>query len=208
VGARAYLEGLTPFAQRTTAMRIIAALDYDGYGDGPAVIFIGGAASYRAIDEATTQTARRLAAEGFTTVDYGRRGRGRSGDTQPWALGREVEDVAALITAVGGAAALCTNSSGADSALAAASAGVGVTALALYEPPFFAGLSFTTHLDALRLLLADGNNDQAMRYNLTTVIGMPAEAVDGNGARALVGRDGRGRPDLLQPRQHGDTTST
>jgi pimeloyl-ACP methyl ester carboxylesterase len=131
-------------------------VDYDRYGDGPAVIFIGGAATYRAIDEATTQTAGRLAAEGFTTVDYDRRGRGRSGDTQPWALAREVEDLAALIAAVGGAAALCSNSSGADVALAAASAGVGVTALALYEPPFFAGRSFAEPLAALRSLLADG----------------------------------------------------
>jgi pimeloyl-ACP methyl ester carboxylesterase len=153
-------------------------IDYDRYGDGPAVIFIGGAATYRAIDETTTQTAGRLAAEGFTTVDYDRRGRGRSGDTQPWALAREVEDVAALITAVG-AAALCTNSSGADIALAAASAGVGVTALALYEPPFFAGRSFTAHLAALRSLLADGKNEEAMRYNLTSVIGLPAEVVEG-----------------------------
>jgi pimeloyl-ACP methyl ester carboxylesterase len=154
-------------------------IDYDRYGDGPAVIFIGGAATYRAIDEATTQTAKRLAAEGFTTIDYDRRGRGRSGDTPPWALAREVEDVAALITAVGGAAALCSNSSGADVALADASAGAGVTALALYEPPFFAGLSFTTHLAALRSLLADGENEEAMRYNLTSVIGLPAEVVDG-----------------------------
>jgi pimeloyl-ACP methyl ester carboxylesterase len=154
-------------------------IDYDRYGDGPAVVFIGGAATYRAIDEATTQTARRLAAEGFTTVDYDRRGRGRSGDTQPWALGREVEDLAALIKAVGAAAALYSNSSGADIALAAASAGAGVTALALYEPPFFAGRSFTTHLAALRALLADGKNDEAMRYNLTSVIGLPAGVVDG-----------------------------
>jgi pimeloyl-ACP methyl ester carboxylesterase len=80
---------------------------------------------------------------------------------------------------VGGAAALCTNSSGADIALAAASAGAGVTALALYEPPFFAGHSFTAHLDALRALLADGKNDEAMRYNLTSVIGLPAGVVDG-----------------------------
>jgi pimeloyl-ACP methyl ester carboxylesterase len=79
---------------------------------------------------------------------------------------------------IGGAAALCTNSSGADIALAAASTGVGVAALALYEPPFIAGRSFTTHLAALRSLLADGNNDEAMRYNLTSVIGLPAEAVD------------------------------
>src|SRR6266511_3186042 len=130
-------------------------IDYDRYGEGPAVIFIGGAASYRAIDEATTQTARRLAAEGFTTVDYdrldqrgdvldlARAGSDPPGATQRWALAREVEDVAALIEAVGGTAALCTNSSGADVALAAASAGIGVTALVLYEPPFFAGRSLS-----------------------------------------------------------------
>ncbi len=153
-------------------------IDYDRYGDGPAVIFIGGAAAYRAIDEGTTQTARRLAAEGYTAVDYDRRGRGRSGDTQPWALDREVEDVTALIKAAGGAAALCTNSSGADIALAAASASAGVTALALYEPPFFAGTSLTAHLATLRSLLADGNDDEAMRYNLTAVIGLLAGAVD------------------------------
>ena len=132
-------------------------------------------------------------------VDYDRRGRGRSGDTQPWALAREVEDVAALITAVGAAAALCTNSSGADIALAAASAsaGVGVTALALYEPPFFAGTRTTPRISPRwASLLADGNNDEAMRYNLTSVIGLPAEPmVDGMAPSALVGRDGRGRPD-------------
>jgi pimeloyl-ACP methyl ester carboxylesterase len=153
-------------------------IGYDRYGGGPAVIFIGGAATYRAIDEAVTQTARRLAAQGFTAVDYDRRGRGASGDNQPWALDREVEDVAELIKVAGGAAALCSNSSGADIALAAATAGVGVTALVLYEPPFFAGASFDAHLAALRPMLADGRNDEAMRYNLTSVIGLPPDVVD------------------------------
>jgi pimeloyl-ACP methyl ester carboxylesterase len=153
-------------------------IDYGSYGDGPAVIFIGGAAAYRAIDEGTTQTARLLAAEGFTAVEYDRRGRGRSGDTPPWSLDREVEDVAALIKAVGGTAALCSNSSGADVALAAASAGAGVSALVLYEPPFFAGRDFTAQLAALRALLAEGKNDEAMRYNLISVIGLPAGVVD------------------------------
>jgi hypothetical protein len=69
-------------------------IDYNRYGDGPAVIFVGGASAYRAADEGTTQTARSLAAGGYTAVDYDRSGRGRSGDTQPWALDREVEDVA------------------------------------------------------------------------------------------------------------------
>jgi pimeloyl-ACP methyl ester carboxylesterase len=154
-------------------------IDYDRYGDGPVVIFIGGAAAYRAIDAETTQAARRMAAEGYTAIDYDRRGRGRSGDTPPWALDREVEDIAELIKAAGGAAALCTNSSGADIALAAATAGADITALVLYEPPFFAGRSFAEQLAALRSLLADGKNDEAMRYNLTSVIGLPADVVDG-----------------------------
>jgi pimeloyl-ACP methyl ester carboxylesterase len=153
-------------------------IDFDRYGVGPAVVFIGGAAIYRTIDAGTIQAARLIAAQGFTAVDYDRRGRGGSGDTPPWSLDREVEDVAALIKAVGGAAALCTNSSGADIALAAADAGVGVTALVLYEPPFFAGTSLAVHLTTLRCLLADGKNDEAMRYNLTSVIGLPARAVE------------------------------
>ena len=152
-------------------------IDYDRYGDGPAVIFIGGASAYRAIDEGTTQTARRLAAEGYTAVDYDRRGRGKSGDTQPWALDREVEDVAELIKAAGGAAALCANSSGADIALAAATARAGVTALVLYEPPF-SPAELRRAPGRLRSLLADSKNDEAMRYNLTSVIGLPADAVN------------------------------
>jgi pimeloyl-ACP methyl ester carboxylesterase len=154
-------------------------IDYDRYGDGPTVVFIGGATQYRALDEGTTQVAKRLASEGFTTVDYDRRGRGRSGDTAPWSLDREVEDVAALLKAVGGPATLYSSSSGATVALAAASADIGVTALALYEPPFFAGADFSAHLVALRSLLADEENDEAMRYNLTSVIGLPSEAVEG-----------------------------
>jgi pimeloyl-ACP methyl ester carboxylesterase len=154
-------------------------IDYDRYGDGPAVVFIAGASQYRAIDERTTQAARLLAARGFTAVDYDRRGRGRSRDTAPWALEREVEDLAALIKAVGGPATLYTSSSGAAVAIAAASAGAGVASLALYEPPFFRGRDFTEHLAALRSLLADGKNDEAMRYNLTSVIGLPPGAVAG-----------------------------
>ena len=79
-------------------------IDYERYGAGPAVIFIGGATQHRAIDPVTTKTTQELAGEGFTTIDYDRRGRGRSGDTAPYALEREVEDVAALIDAVGGSA--------------------------------------------------------------------------------------------------------
>src|SRR5215211_7747264 len=114
-------------------------IDYDAYGNGPTVIFIGGASQHRAIDQRTTEIAKQLAAEGFTAVDYDRRGRDRSGDTPPWTLARAVEDVAALIQATGAPATLYSSSSGAGIALAAVTAGLDVSALALYEPPYFAG---------------------------------------------------------------------
>src|SRR6266487_693137 len=87
-------------------------IDYDRYGDGPTVIFIGGASQYRAIDDRTAQIARQLAAAGFATIDYDRRGRGRSGDSPPWMIDREAEDVAALVDAAGGPATLYSSSSG------------------------------------------------------------------------------------------------
>jgi pimeloyl-ACP methyl ester carboxylesterase len=153
-------------------------IDYDTYGSGPTVILVGGASQHRALDPRTTEIARQLAEEGFSVVDYDRRGRGQSGDTEPWSLDREVEDVAALVRTVGAPAALYTSSSGAGVALAAVTAGVEVSALVLYEPPYFAGQDSQEHLAQLRQLLAEGRNDEAARYNMTAVIGLPTLAVE------------------------------
>ncbi|MGW5053867.1 alpha/beta fold hydrolase [Actinokineospora sp. NPDC004072] len=154
-------------------------IDYDTYGTGPAVILIGGATQFRAIDERTTTGARLLADRGFTTVDYDRRGRGRSGDHPEWAVEREVEDVAALIDAVGGSAALYASSSGSTVALPAAAAGIGVTALVLYEPPMFAGRDTTDKITRIRELVTAGDLDGALRFGLTEVIGVPEPVVTG-----------------------------
>ena len=153
-------------------------IDYDAYGSGPAVILIGGATQYRAIDARTTGIAKQLAEEGFTAVDYDRRGRGRSGDTAPWSLEREVEDLAALIEAAGAPAALYSSSSGAGVALAAVSSGLPVSALALYEPPYFAGSDGREKIATLQRMLDEGQHDEAARYNLTGIIGLPVEAVN------------------------------
>ena len=175
-------------------------IDYARYGAGPAVIFIGGATQYRAIDPVTTKTTQELAAEGFTTIDYDRRGRCGSTDTAPYALAREVEDIAALIEAVGGTATLYTSSSGAAIALAAVTAGLGVDRLALYEPPFFAGLDNTAHVEHLRALVAEGRRDDVMRYNMTKVLGVPDEVVEGMAQSPGLGRFRRGRAD--RPLRH------
>jgi len=153
-------------------------IEYDRAGHGPAVIFIGGAVEYRALDQSTPQVARQLADEGYTTVVYDRRGRGGSGDTLPWTLDKEAQDLAALIGALDGPAALYSSSSGATVALAAAGAGVPVSALALYEPPFFRGAGLADHLAHLHSLLGQCDYDDAMRYNLTSVVGLPIQAVD------------------------------
>jgi pimeloyl-ACP methyl ester carboxylesterase len=106
---------------------------YDQSGQGPALILTTGAAATRA-DAARVASAL---APYFTVITYDRRGRGDSGDTQPYAVDREVEDIAALAEAAGGAAFLFGHSSGGILGLDAARLLPGkITKLAIYEPPF------------------------------------------------------------------------
>ena len=102
---------------------------FDRYGDGPPVIMAVAAFNTRS---ATDALARALAPQ-FTVLNYDRRGRGDSGDTTPYAVDREIDDIAALIMAAGGAAALFGYSSGATLALRAAAAGLPITKVALYQ---------------------------------------------------------------------------
>src|SRR5437016_12168291 len=104
---------------------------FDRYGDGPPVIMTVGAFNTRS---QTEPLARALAAR-LTVLNYDRRGRGDSGDTAPYAVEREIDDIAALIQQAGGSASVFGHSSGATLALKAA-ADLPITHLVLYEPPF------------------------------------------------------------------------
>ncbi|MFV0133508.1 alpha/beta fold hydrolase [Streptomyces sp. HMX87] len=107
-------------------------LAYERTGRGPAVILVSGAMS-------TGATMAPLAAElagRFEVVVYDRRGRGESGDTPPYAVDREVEDLVALIEAVGGEASLYGVSSGGALVLRAAASGLPVRRAAVYEAPY------------------------------------------------------------------------
>jgi pimeloyl-ACP methyl ester carboxylesterase len=150
---------------------------FDRTGEGPSVIVVGGAMS-------TAAAARPFAAEmssRFTMVPYDRRGKGDSGDTPPYAVDREIEDLQALIAEVGGSAFVFGHSSGAALSLEAAARGAVITRLALYEPPFITDGSrpplpddYVTHLDDLTAADRRGN---AIEYFMTVGVGMPAEAV-------------------------------
>ncbi|WP_235549169.1 alpha/beta fold hydrolase [Paenibacillus sp. Root444D2] len=98
---------------------------YDKVGQGPALILVAGAFSYRKFP-GLVQLANQMS-EHFTVYNYDRRGRGDSGDTQPYDIGREIEDLQALIDEAGGSACVWGLSSGAVLALKAASRGVSIT---------------------------------------------------------------------------------
>ncbi|ADB34936.1 alpha/beta hydrolase fold protein [Kribbella flavida DSM 17836] len=105
---------------------------YEQSGSGQPLILIGGALCDRG---ATRPLATALEAD-FTVVSYDRRGRGDSGDTSPYAVAREVEDLGALITALGGTAAAYGHSSGAALLVEAAATGLPFTKVVLHEPPY------------------------------------------------------------------------
>ncbi|MGH2516968.1 MAG: alpha/beta fold hydrolase, partial [Ktedonobacterales bacterium] len=107
---------------------------FDRVGAGPALILVDGAMCSRTFGPLGPLAA--LLAPHFTVFTYDRRGRGESGDTLPFAVEREVEDIAALITEAGGSAGVYGISSGAFLAIEAASQlQTTVTKLAVYEPP-------------------------------------------------------------------------
>src|SRR5207244_7996640 len=110
-------------------------IGFDKQGDGPALILVNGAMSTRS-DGSKPEVAG-LLAQHFTVYTYDRRGRGDSGDTKPYAVGREIEDIDALIDAAGGSAFLYGHSSGGCLALeATVELGDRVKKLAIYEAPY------------------------------------------------------------------------
>lgn len=146
-------------------------------GEGPPLIVVGGALSTG--DAAGPLTS--LLAPSLTTFAYDRRGRGASGDTSPYAVDREIEDLAALIEEAGGTAFVVGHSSGAALALEAAAHGLSITRLALYEPPFIVDDGRPPlppdYVERLDELLAAGRRGDAVEYFLTTGVGMPAPLV-------------------------------
>lgn len=151
---------------------------YQRAGSGPVVILVDGAFCYRGFGPLGPLAD--LLATRFAVHTYDRRGRGESTDTPPYAVEREIEDLAALIEAAGGAASVYGVSSGAVLALRAAAAGLPIGRLALFEPPVDSGSTpsertLSAELDAL--VAAGRRGDAVERFQ--TAIGLPPEVVAG-----------------------------
>jgi pimeloyl-ACP methyl ester carboxylesterase len=155
------------------------AIAFDRFGRGPAVILVGGAFSYRSFPKMIELA--QLLSDRFTVLNYDRRGRGDSGDTGPYAVEREIEDLEALIAAAGGSASVWGWSSGGVLALRAAAAGVGIERVAVYETPFM--VDTTGHLPPpdfaarLEALLQRDKRSTAVRHYLTEGMGVPGPIV-------------------------------
>jgi pimeloyl-ACP methyl ester carboxylesterase len=111
------------------------SIAYDRAGSGPPLVITGGAFNTRHSPGPLVE----LLAPQFTVYTWDRRGRGDSGNTLPYAIDRELDDLAAVIAAAGGSAFAYGHSSGAILTLEAAMRGVGITKLAGYEPPYVPG---------------------------------------------------------------------
>lgn len=131
--------------------------------DGPVLVLVSGGLD----DGAENMPLGQHLANTFAVVVYRRRGRGDSGDTQPYAVQREVEDLAAVIDATRGRAHLFGASSGGALALEAAAAGLPIDRIAVHEVPYQVGeemiavwRTYTANLDAA---LDAGDRDEALR---------------------------------------------
>jgi hypothetical protein len=113
---------------RSMTLRVTSAdgtrIAYDRKGTGPAVILVGGTLD----DGAENAPLARVLANDFTVYNYARRGRGASGNTPPYTVARELEDLDALIASSGGALVL-----------EAAAAGSAIDKIAVWDVPYVIG---------------------------------------------------------------------
>ena len=154
---------------------------FDRQGDGSALILVDGAMGTRS--SGSKPELARLLGQRFTVYCYDRRGRGDSGDTTPYAVEREIEDIDALMDEAGGAAFLYGHSSGGCLALeATVKLGDKVKGLALYEAPYNddpeARKAWGEYIKNLTEALASDRRGDAIALFMAYV-GMPAAQIEG-----------------------------
>jgi len=149
---------------------------FERAGKGPALILVDGALCSMAFGP-MPKLAAELSGQ-FTVIWYDRRGRNLSGNTKPYAVKREIEDLSAVIQEAGGQAFVMGISSGAALALAATASGLPVTGLAMYEPPFFVDQGGhyppPDAKEKLTQLIDSDRRSDALKYFMHNMIGAPS----------------------------------
>jgi hypothetical protein len=175
------METPTSITSGTVASADGTVIAFDRYGTGRPVILIGGAYNDRST---VAGVAEAISAGDVTAVTYDRRGRGAStNEDSDFAPERELEDLAAVIEAVGGTAGAFGHSSGGVLALEATMEGLPIDRLAIYEPSFMVPgtrpLPPDDLYDRLCALVRDDRRDDAVVLFSTEAVGLPKAMVDG-----------------------------
>jgi len=152
---------------------------YERSGKGPAVVLVGGILG----DHSQQAPLATLLAEHFTVFNYDRRGHGASGDTPPYAVEREIEDLEAMIEEAGGSGFVYGTSGCAALALEAAAHGLAprMKKLAMWEPPYIVDDSRPPaprdYQEQLTELLSSGRRGDMVELFFTKAVGLPVEFV-------------------------------
>ncbi|MFY9747238.1 MAG: alpha/beta hydrolase [Acidobacteriaceae bacterium] len=147
-------------------------------GSGPPLLLVhGGLCDHLAWYFVTPLLARH-----FTVWSFDRRGHGKSGDTLPYSIDREVEDIDALLRIIGEPVCLLGHSAGAILSLLAALRGTHFLKLILYEPPFIVDNARSRPapdiLREMQRLLAEGKPDDALRIAMRETVGLSDAEID------------------------------
>jgi len=165
----------SPLTQAMSADGTLIA--FEQMGAGQPLILVGGATC----DAARMRPTAEHLARDFAVINYDRRGRGDSGDTPPYAVERELEDLAALIARAGGTASVYGHSSGAALALHAAAQGLPIDRLILHEPPYSPDIEAhrreaREYGELVESLLSESRRADALEL-FFALVGMPQEMI-------------------------------
>lgn len=152
------------------------SIAFDKVGEGPALVLVDGAFCFR--KNGPTAGLAPLLAQRFTVYSYDRRGRGESTEVLPYSLEREVEDLATVMKYTGEVPFVVGFSSGAALVLHALASGVSARKAVLFEPPYVgaSGIDNAPPRNAgsvLTGLIKEGKRDEAVKYFMSTVMGIP-----------------------------------
>lgn len=147
---------------------------YSIEGAGPSVVLVDGALCHRTFGPMKA-IAEALGPD-FQVYFFDRRGRGESGNTEPWSVDKEIEDLEAMIAAAGGEVLVFGTSSGALLAAHAAKKLSGIKKLALYEGPMVVDDNYpalpANFMPDLRRAVVENRTNDVLRMFLKR-IGMP-----------------------------------
>jgi len=170
-------------AEAQTSISTVASADgtpiaIECAGAGPSLVIVHGGTG----DRTRWTPLFPLLASQFRVCAIDRRAHGASGDTLPYSLQKEVEDVVAVVAAQPGPVFVLGHSFGAVCAFEAAFHTAKITRLALYEPPVRLA-DHSTILARMEAMMRSGDREGALMTFMSEIVMISREEVAAMRAR-------------------------